>query len=157
MNHWWSCITKAQQDPHEAADVYRTELEDRTLDETEKRERNWFMNISFFFTSDFTCSCVWTLVSNDARNARPYRRWSISAIWTWLIHRQSVHVYSLASRFSLSVLSHSLDIHIYRTEAVLEYYVSCCGWNTLERVYHADGENRKPHSPPVTVGKSQKE
>jgi hypothetical protein len=67
-----------------------------------------------------------------------------------------VYMY-IASRFSLSVLSHSLDIHIYRTEAVLEYYVSCCGWNTLERVYHADGENRKPHSPPVTVGKSQKE
>lgn len=43
-------------------------------------------------------SCVWNLVSNDARNARPYRRWSISAIWTWRTPRR---VFSLSLALSM--------------------------------------------------------
>jgi hypothetical protein len=56
MNHWWSCITKAQQDPHEAAaDVYRTEVEgydggrDRTKEREKEREKLVYEYFILFF------------------------------------------------------------------------------------------------------------
>lgn len=131
-------------------------LRDMTVDETErkkerKREKNWFMNISFFFfssSSDFTCSCMWNLVSNDARNARPYRRWSISAIRTWHIHTAHGRVCVASRLFSLSpsrYTVHKLKLH--------SNPVGCCGYRTRWNAHRRRGRRRKLHSPPVTVGR----
>lgn len=157
MNHWWSCITKAQQDPHEAAaDVYRTEVEgydggrDRTKEREKEREKlvyEYFILFFFFSSSsDFTCSCMWNLVSNDARNARPYRRWSISAIRTWHIHTAHGRVCVASRLFSLSPADiHKLKLH--------SNPVGCCGYRTRWNARRRRGRRRKLHSPPVTVGR----
>lgn len=151
MNHWWSCIRKAQQDPHEASDVYRTKLRDVTVDETEKKKEgkktkqktNWFMNISFFLffpPSDFTCSCMWNLVSNDARNARPL------SLVKYLRYLDVAHTHGRSvkkARFSLPLARYTvLKLH------------SKYSWMGL-RLEHGGTRTRcgwrNPHSPPVTV------